>query len=83
MFFEQFYIMKWTIINSLNRSNKFIFEQEKIYILITKNCCVTKAFLALDGLPLFLFVVIATFFASGEVLQYFSLIDIPMMCLQM
>jgi len=44
---------------------------------------VTKAFLALDDLPLFLFVPIDTFFASGGALQYFSLIDIPMMCLQM
>jgi hypothetical protein len=83
MFFEQFYIIKWTIINWLNCSNKFIFEQEKIYILITKNYCVTKAFLALDALSHFLFVPIATFFASNGALQYFSLIDISMMCLQM
>jgi hypothetical protein len=105
MFFEQFYITKWIIINLSNRSNKFLFEQEKNYtrarkkiymskkkiiheqeknyILITKNYCLTKAFLALDGLPLFLFVPIATFFASGGGLQYFNLIDNPMMCLQM
>jgi hypothetical protein len=83
MFSEQFYIMKWTIISSLNCSNKFIYEQEKIYILITKSYRVTKAFLALDDLPLFLLVPIATFFVSGGVLQYFSLIDISMMRLQM
>jgi hypothetical protein len=83
MFFEQFYIMKWIVINSLNCSNKFMFEQEKLYIFITKNYCVTKAFLALDGLPLFRFVPIAAFFASGGALQYCSLIDIPMTCLQM
>jgi hypothetical protein len=76
MFFEQFYIMKWTIINSLNHSNKFIFEQEKLYILITKIIVWPKLFLALDGLPLFLFVPIATCFASGGALQYFSLIAV-------
>jgi hypothetical protein len=50
---------------------------------MTKNYCVTKAFLALDALSHFLFVPIATFFASNGALQYFSLIDISMMCLQM
>jgi hypothetical protein len=62
--------------------NKFLYEHEKVYILVTETYCVTKAFLALDDLPLFHFVPIVTYFASGGALQYFSLIDIPMMCLQ-
>ena len=44
--------------------------------------CINKAFFAFDGLPLFLFVPIFTFFASGGGLQYFNLIDIPIVCLQ-
>jgi len=83
MFFEQFYTMKWTIINSLNRSNKFIFEQEKIYILITKNYCVTKAIFGFRWFASLSLCTNCHIFASGGALQYFSLIDIPMMCLQM
>jgi hypothetical protein len=40
----------------------------KVYILTTtKNYCLIKAFLALDGLPRFLFAPIGIVFASGGV----------------
>jgi hypothetical protein len=44
--------------------------------------CVNNAFFALDGLLFFLFVPISTFFAACGGLQYFNLMDIPSMCLQ-